>query len=147
MLVKTITYTDWNDEERTEDFRFNLTRTELTKFENSKGGGLTEWIKHIVQAKDNKAILDTFDDIIKATYGVKSLDGKTFIKNDQVYEEFKGTGAYDQLFMELVTDATKASEFLAGCLPKEFQNDAKTAMDKEIAKYSNDASAIKKVES
>lgn len=148
MLVRTITFTDWNDNERTEDFCFNFTKTELTKFENSKGGGLTEWIRRIVQAQDNKAILDTFDEIIKATYGVKSLDGRTFIKNDKVYEEFKGTGAYDILFMEIVTDAGKASEFLAGCLPKEFREDAKKKMDEEIAKYTtNDASAIKKVES
>lgn len=145
MLVKTITYEDFNGTERTEDFYFNLTKTELVKLEHSKGGGLTEWIKRVVQSQNGKEILNTFEDIIKATYGVKSLDGRTFIKNDQVFEEFKGTNAYDQLYLELVTDATKASEFLAACMPKDMQEDAKTAMTAEIEKH--DASTIKKVES
>ena len=31
MLKETITYIDFNDQERTEDFYFNLTRTELIR--------------------------------------------------------------------------------------------------------------------
>lgn len=146
MLKKTITYTDWNDEERTEDFYFNLTKTELAQLEHSQKGGLTEWIKRAVQAKDGQTILATFEEIIRATYGVKSLDGKTFIKNDQVFEEFKGTSAYDQLYMELVTDAEKAANFITQCMPKDLRAEAEKAMKEEIKK-STDASAIKKVES
>ena len=146
MLVKTITYEDFNGTERTEDFLFNLTQTELVKLEHSIGGGLTEWIRRIVMAQDGKEILAVFETILKATYGVKSLDGRTFIKNDQVFEEFKGTNAYDKLYLELVTDATAASEFLACCMPKDMQADAKSAMQAEIKKH-NDAATIKKVES
>ena len=41
MLKKTITYTDYNDNERTEDFYFNFSKAELTEMELSTVGGLT----------------------------------------------------------------------------------------------------------
>lgn len=147
MLARKITYKDWNDEERSETFYFNLTETELAKLEYSKNGGLTEWIKRAVESKDGKTILDTFETIIKATYGVKSLDGRSFIKNDQVFAEFQGTGAYDQLYMELVTDAQKASDFITACMPEKLRGKAKEAMEAELKKENTDAAVIKKVES
>jgi len=142
MYKRTITYTDFNDEERQETFYFNLTKTELTKLEYSHGGGLTEWIRRAVEAKDGKTLLETFEEIIKATYGVKSPDGKTFVKSDAIFEEFKSTNAYDQLYMELVTDGEKASQFIIECMPKELREKAAAE-----AKKQTDAGAIKKVES
>lgn len=142
MYKRTITYTDFNDEERQETFYFNLTKTELAKLEYSHGGGLTEWIRRAVEAKDGKTLLETFEEIIKATYGVKSADGKTFVKSDAIFEEFKGTNAYDQLYMELVTDGEKAAQFIIECMPKELREKASAEVKKQT-----DAGAIKKVES
>lgn len=125
MLTKTITYTDYNDNERTETFYFNLNKHELAALEQNKTGGLTEWIKRALEKQDGKTIMDTFTEIIHAAYGIKSLDGKTFIKTEEAYQEFKGSNAYDQLFMELVTEAEKATEFIVGCLPKDLQGSAR----------------------
>jgi len=125
MLAKTITYTDYNDNERTETFYFNLNQHELAALEQGKKGGLTEWIKRAVEAQDGKTIMDTFTEIIRAAYGIKSLDGKTFIKTEEAYQEFLGTNAYDKLFMDLVTDADQASEFIIACLPKDMQGSAR----------------------
>ena len=147
MLARKITYTDFNDEERSETFYFNLTESELAKLEYSQKGGLTEWIKRATESKDGKVILDTFETIIKATYGVKSLDGRSFVKNDQVFEEFKGTNAYNQLFMELVTDAQAAAEFIAACMPEKMRGKAKEVMEAELKKVNTDEAVIKKVES
>ena len=142
MLKKTITYEDFNGDTRTETFYFNLTKTELATLEYSKGGGLSEWIKRAVEAKDGKTILATFEEIVKATYGIKSPDGKTFQKSEAIFNEFKGTNAYDQLYMELVTDADKAADFIIQCMPKELQGKA----TEEMKKVDGGAS-IKKVES
>ena len=40
MLKKTITYTDYNGVERTEDFYFNLTRAELMEMHSSSSAFL-----------------------------------------------------------------------------------------------------------
>ena len=47
MFKKTMTYTDYNGVERTEDFYFNLDERDITKMELSTSGGLDQYIKKI----------------------------------------------------------------------------------------------------
>lgn len=123
MLKKTITYTDYNGTERTEDFYFNLTKAELMEMEMSTTGGLAEMIQNIVQAQDAPSIIKIFKDLVLKAYGEKSLDGKRFVKvNDAgvpLSLGFSQTEAYSQLFMELATDADAASKFVNGIVPAE----------------------------
>lgn len=117
MLKKTITFVDYNGNTRTEDFYFNLTKTELMKMEMSTTGGLGEMVQRIIAAQDTPALIKIFEDLILKAYGVKSLDGKRFEKSVQLSEAFAQTEAYDQLFMELATDADAAAKFINGIVP------------------------------
>lgn len=129
MLKKTITYTDYNNNERTEDFYFNLTKAELMEMEMSTNGGLAEMINKIVASQDAPAIIKIFKELVLKAYGEKSLDGKRFIKNDDIREEFSQTEAYSQLFMELATDADAAAAFVNGIMPAGLsQEEAKKAI-------------------
>lgn len=119
MLKKTITYNDYNNVERTEDFYFNLTKAEVMEMEMSTSGGLTEMIQRIVSEQDAPAIIKIFKELVLKAYGKKSLDGKRFIKNDELREEFAQTEAYSILFMELATEADKAAEFVNGIVPSD----------------------------
>lgn len=119
MLKKHIKYTDYNDVEREEDFYFNLTQAEVTEMELSTTGGMAEMIQKIVAAQDGPAIIKIFKDMVLKAYGVKSADGRQFIKNDEVRNAFAQTEAYSIIFMELATDAEKAAEFVNGIMPKE----------------------------
>ncbi len=128
MIKKTITYTDYNGVERTEDFYFNLTKTELSKMELSTAGGLVAMIERIIAAKDGKAIMSTMESIIHQSYGEKSADGKRFEKhNGALADAFAETEPYDILFMELVTDANAAAAFVKGILPEDMQKAAEQA--------------------
>ena len=126
MLKKTINYTDYNGNERTEDFYFHLSKAELMEMEMGTTGGLAEMIKRIVAAQDAPAIMKIFKDLILKAYGVKSPDGKRFIKKQDLIDEFAQTEAYSQLFMELAMDANKAAEFVNGIMPADI--DTKEAM-------------------
>ena len=117
MLKKTITYTDYNGSERTEDFYFNLTKAEIMEMEMSTVGGLTEMINRIVAAKDAPAIIAIFKKLILKAYGEKSPDGKRFIKSEELSTAFSQTEAYSQMFMELATNADEASKFVNGIVP------------------------------
>ena len=117
MLKKTITYTDYNGSERTEDFYFNLSKAEIMEMEMSTAGGLTEMIQKIVAAQDSPAIIKVFKELILKAYGEKSPDGKRFIKSDEISTAFSQTEAYSQLFMELATDADAAAKFVNGIIP------------------------------
>ena len=118
MLKKTMTYVDYLGNERTEDFYFNLTKAEVTEMEMSRNGGLVATIEKVVAEKDAKQIIEIFKDVILKSYGEKSLDGKRFIKNDELREAFSQTEAYSDLFMELATDAEAAAAFINGVVPQ-----------------------------
>lgn len=118
MLKKTITYTDYEGTERTEDFYFNLTKAEIAEMEMERDGGLVRLIEKIVAEQDAKEIVGLFKDLILRSYGEKSADGRRFIKTDQVREEFAQTEAYSELFMELATNADSAVTFVDGITPK-----------------------------
>ena len=117
MLKKTITYTDYNGVERTEDSYFNLTKAEIMEMELTTTGGLAEMINRIIPAKDAPAIITVFKDLILKAYGEKSPDGKRFIKSKELSEAFSQTEAYSILFMELATDADAAAKFINGIVP------------------------------
>ena len=117
MLKKTITYTDYNGSERTEDFYFNLSKAEVMELEMSTSGGLAEMITKIVAAQDAPAIIKIFKELVLKAYGEKSPDGKRFIKSDEISTSFSQTEAYSQLFMELATDSEEASKFVNGIIP------------------------------
>ena len=118
MLKKTITYMDYNDQERTETFYFHLSEAEIAEMELSTKGGLQETLKRIIDSKDIQELSKLFKNLILKSYGVKSPDGRNFIKNEEVLNDFIQTPAYSDLYMELATNADAAINFVLGLLPK-----------------------------
>lgn len=117
MLKKTITYKDYNDVERTEDFYFNLSKAEIMEMEMGTTGGLAEMITRVVAAQDTPSVVKIFKDLVLKAYGVKSPDGRRFIKSEELSAEFAQTEAYSILFMELATNSDAAAKFINGIVP------------------------------
>lgn len=130
MLKKTITYTDYNGVERTEDFYFNLSKAEIAEMELEIPGGMTALIERITKTKDTPSLVKMFKDLILRSYGEKSDDGRRFIKSKELKENFEQTEAYSELFMELASNADAASEFINGITPK-VPESAKKAIEKK----------------
>ena len=121
MLKKTIKYTDLNGLERTEDHYFNLTKSELMKMEMGTTGGWSAWLQQIVNAQDTPTLMEVFDKIILKAYGRKDASGVRFEKSEEISTAFSQTGAYDALFMELITDADAAQKFINGIIPEDMR--------------------------
>lgn len=129
MLKKRITYTDYDGNERTEDFYFNLSKAEILEMEYSTVGGMQKKMETIIATKDSKRLIEVFKGIILDSYGEKTPDGRHFIKVDEnghrLANKFMQTEAYTSLFMELAFDDKAASEFINGIIPaSENKNDA-----------------------
>ena len=133
MLTKTVKYTDYNGNERTETLNFHLTKAEIAEMELSMPGGMSVTIQRIIEAQDTKELIALFKDLLLRSYGVKSPDGRRFIKNDELREEFSQTEAYSEMFMELATDAKAASDFVNGIIPADMQEQLKN-MPEDVKK-------------
>lgn len=116
-----MTYEDFDGNERTEELYFNLTEQEVTEYQLSHNGGITTLINRIIQAQDWKSMVEYWKEFILMCYGVKSDDGRRFIKNDAVREEFASTNAFSDLFMLLSTDDNEAAKFVNNVLPKKMR--------------------------
>lgn len=125
MIKKTLTWTNFNDKQVTEDFYFHLSKPEVLQLEVGVKGGLTELIKKVIATEDHNELVAWFQKIILASYGQKSEDGRRFIKSPQLSEEFAQTGAYETLFFELAGDDQAASQFIKGILPADVQDKPK----------------------
>jgi hypothetical protein len=127
MLTKSITYTDYNGVQRTENFMFNLSKAELMEKEMATVGGLESVLQTIINSQDQEKITEAFKQIILRSYGRKSDDGRSFIKvldGKPLAEEFAQTEAYSELFMELASDADAAAAFVNGIIPHELAEEA-----------------------
>lgn len=115
MIKKTIKYTDYSGVERVEEHWFNLNDAEVVEMEMSVQGGLTALIEQASKAEDNVTVYKAFQEMIRKSYGVKSLDGKRFMKkkpDGTLYvDEFEETEAYPALIVELLSDSKQAAEF------------------------------------
>ncbi len=118
MLTKKITYTDFNGEQQTEKFYFNLSKAELLEMEIGKNGGYQNYLKRLINSRNQEEIASIFKMFILKSYGIKSDDGKRFIKSEEISKEFEQTDAYSELYCELVTDTKKATEFFNGLIPQ-----------------------------
>jgi hypothetical protein len=122
VLKKTITYKDLDGNDVTEDFYFNLSTAEIAEMELSKAGGLAAYLKNIIDGAQQDEIIRTFKMIISATVGRRSEDGKRFIKSQEISDEFMQTEAYSVLFMELLTNAEAAAQFITAVVPKDISD-------------------------
>ena len=119
MLTKSITFTDYDGVERTENFMFNLTKAELAELNLTTEGGLQAVIQKIIDSKDVPEITRWFKKIIMMAYGEKSADGRRFVKKPELTEDFLQTEAYSELFIELLSDENAAAAFINGIIPKD----------------------------
>ena len=142
MLKKTITYTDYDGVERTEDFFFNLSKAEVAEMELSNQGGIERLIQQIAMTQDRKRLIELFKSIILKSYGEKSPDGRRFIKSKELSEAFSQTEAYSELFMQLATDSEMASKFINGIMPTSDATPEERARAEETAKAAMEATPV-----
>lgn len=130
MLKKTIKYTDFNDVEREEDFYFNLTKAELMDMDLSEQGGLEQMLQRIISLRDTTKIIALFKQLILASVGIKSPDGRKFIKSQEIRDDFEQTQAFSDLYLELVGNVDEAIAFVTGIVPADLAAEAQKEIDR-----------------
>ena len=116
MFKHTIKYVDYNGTPREELFFFNLSRAELMEMELSTTAGFEEKIRMLIATKDNAEIMAIYKNLILKSYGIKSEDGRRFIKSKELRDQFEQSEAYSELLMQLLSDDKFQGEFINGVI-------------------------------
>lgn len=126
MLRIPITFENFDGQTVTEDHFFNITKSDFTELElrHHHEGGWTKKLEAVTNSNNGRLIMDTFKDILEMSYGIRSADGKRFIRGPEIFKEFTQTPAYDVLFMRIVTEPDFAATFIRGIVPQSLQNEA-----------------------
>ena len=137
MIKKTISYIDYLGNTRTEDFYFNLSKTELADMQMSVDGGYNTILEKMIKAANNKEVYKTFVNVVLKAYGELTPDGKYHMKEDEngfkLYKRFRQSPAYDALMDEICQNESTIAEFITGIMPKEVQDKVKESDLKVLA--------------
>lgn len=119
MLKKVVKYKNFFGVDKEKTLYFDLTKSELMTMALSVEGGLENVLRNILETDDMPSIIKNFEEILLRSYGEKSEDGERFMKGDDISRKFKESPAYDEIFMELITDEKKAADFINAVFPKD----------------------------
>lgn len=123
MIKKTVTYEDFNGISHTEDLYFNLTKTEVLQIAKSDPQ-LIDDLQAAIATKDGLKLMDSYEKFIKKSYGIKSEDGRRFIKSEEALNDFLQSAVYDKFFWDLMNDPEGAGDFILGIMPKDMTEQA-----------------------
>lgn len=112
---------------------FYLSKADLLEIQLGTFVGLDALMKRLIETKNGKEIMAIVKEIILKAVGHTSPDGRKFLRNDELRDEFQQTDAYSQLFSELVTDPEKVLDFIFGAVPKEIGEKMREEREKELA--------------
>lgn len=128
MYKKTITYNDFDGNERTEDAYFNLTKTEMIEFALELPDGVSNTVdpaemdtdkaaSKIANMLGKKGVFNFIKDLILKSYGIRKEDGRRFEKSEQIRAEFAQTMAFESIMDEFMSDDIAAAKFVKAVIP------------------------------
>lgn len=139
MISKDVTYTNFNNEQKTEKLWFHISKTTVLMAESdvydkimTLGKGLLDQATSIEAAEKAGEIKseDPFDKnsiivanavrtmaqllsgIVDLAYGIRSEDGDRFVKSPEVLANFKSSLAYETLFTDLLDNPSDMLLFI-----------------------------------
>lgn len=116
MIRKTIKFRNFDGEVKTTDAYFNLTEVEMLRLDAEFPGGLEVYVNSLDEHTSASDILRLFERLVATSYGVKSSDGNSFVKTDEVTNEFLQSAAYPALVVYLLQNPTEAAAFFNGMI-------------------------------
>ncbi len=121
MVKRKVTYRDFDGEERTDVFYFNLTEAELTEIELEYDGDMSNKLQIMRENRDGRGMFSLITNLILRAYGEKTSDGKRFVKNAEMREAFAASEAYSELLKGLLEDENKLTAFIAAIMPEDIR--------------------------
>lgn len=139
MIKKDIEYTNFNGEEKTKTCYFNLSELELSEMSIDKE--LVERLQKYTSSSEDtevnsEEIYNIYKELVLKSYGEKSEDGESFIKEDEngrpLSKAFKQTAAFEAMLLEITTNLDASIEFTKGILPAKVLAEVSAEIDTKV---------------
>ena len=138
MLIKELTYKDFNGMEHKDILHFHLSKSRVLLTDEEKYNKVLTLAKELqdkatevdsvkvdttddfnpfdpkmqVVANAARTMVQLLDLMVDLSYGLRSEDGSRFIQNEKVLEQFKSSAAYDQLIQDFINNPNDMLAFI-----------------------------------
>lgn len=119
MITREVSYVDYNGDEQTEKYYFDLTVPEMLELSFSSAGDIQSTLERLSNSRKVGEIFNIIQTLIFKSVGVKSDDGKRFVKNEEVLNDFKQSRGYESFLMKMMQDTDYASKFIEQLIPQD----------------------------
>lgn len=129
MIRVPITYVDFDDNKVTEYQYFHLSKSEIIDWMTENDGeDLVAMLTRVGKSGDGGLIMKTFRGIIRRAHGQR-VDGSggEFWKDKEFTDKFMGSLAFDQFFVDIITNQVSAAAFINGIMPADLDKMAAAA--------------------
>ena len=131
MIKQTVHAENFDGDEVSATFWFNLNRKEVVDFMISEAGHDSVFAKTLVV--DGIQAYQFFVRLIDKAYGERDRDGVHFRKSEQALSNFKESVFYENCVFDLVNDPKRAARFFNGVMPKKMIEEARKSNPEAFA--------------
>lgn len=121
MLTQTLTYDTPEGEKVTQEWCFHISKAELAEQMLMRGENFQAHLQKIIAERKGEVIIPEFKKILVMAVGKKKdVGGRSILdKSEDVRLEFLFGGAYDKVFMNLLTEPDSGAQFINSLLPSD----------------------------
>lgn len=117
MIKKEITVDGFDGPEK-RTYYFHLTRAEVMSWAKESGGQLQKDLERVSKLDIEDDLTDLFEMIGRVLHrAVGEREGKRFIKNSEIADDFVFSGALDAVLADLLEHPDEIERFTTGLLP------------------------------
>ena len=117
MIKKEVTV-DGFDGPETRTYYFHLTKSEVMTWVKESGGQLQKDLERVSKLDIGDDLTDLFEMVGRVLHrAVGEREGKRFIKNSEIADDFVFSGALDAVLVDLLEHPDEIEKFTAGLLP------------------------------
>lgn len=143
MIKKDITYKDFNGNTVTDPFAFHLSPADLLEMEAETPGGVEAQLQRIRETQDGAEVWSFFKNLVTRSIGKVSPNGKQFIHNQEIQNEFLQSNAFSVLLLELVRNEETAAQFFNALMPEGLdQFEAATPADPQKVRHTAETTPV-----
>ncbi|QAY17168.1 hypothetical protein SEA_MADAMATO_50 [Streptomyces phage Madamato] len=130
------------------EYWFSLGKTDMAEMDLAHMDNPGEYLQALMDNQDSRAMMELWQEMLFRSVGIR--DGDLIDKGSSVIRQFKGSGAYEEFFAELIEQPDAGFSFFISIMPADIQKKI-AEQEPEKREYSDeellamDESAFRKI--